>query len=165
MRASSIDCSGALDPAGDNGDGIIGLSLVFCKYAAIGLLYWLLLLLLVRDRLFSEGLPNELGVRPPDDTRFKFGREEEVGPLMVLAPSPNPTRLAFPSSLILLTLDAASSGSSLILSPSNASLPLAQVVRPPTLPVALALPTVLRSLAFSKYPEVACAAGREEPPI
>ena len=120
--------------------------------------------MLVWDRLFSEGLPSELGVRPPDDTRFRFGREEDVGPLMVLAPSPNPTRLAFPSSLMLLTLEAPSSWSSLILSPSNASLPLAQVVRPPTLPVALALPTVLRSLALSKYPEVACAAGVVEPP-
>lgn len=91
-------------------------------------------------------------VRPPEDMRLSpAGRE--VGPLMVLlAPSPNPTRLALPSSLMLptLTLETPSSGSgpSLILSASKASLLLAQVVWvwPPTLPVALALPTVLRSL-------------------
>jgi hypothetical protein len=93
---------------------------------------------------------------PPEDKRFNpAGRE--VGPLIVLlAPSPNPTRLALPSSLTLLTLEVPSSGSwsSLILSASNASLPLAQVVRPPMLPVALALPTVLRSFRawLSKYP-------------
>lgn len=88
-------------------------------------------------------------VRPPEDMRLSpAGRE--VGPLMVLlAPSPNPTKLALPSSLILptLTLETPSSGSgpSLILSASKVSLLLAQVVWPPTLPVALALPTVLRS--------------------
>lgn len=149
------------DPTGDkgDGDGIIGPSLallvVFCKCAASGF------------PRFSDGLLNELGVRPPDDTRWRFGRE--MGPLMVLAPSPNPTRLALPSSLILPTLDVPSSmvSSLILLSASKASLPLAQVVRPPTLPVALALPTVLRSrwlCAVSKYPEVnACAAGSAEP--
>lgn len=92
------------------------------------------------DRL--DGLPKEIG-RPPEEVRLRPGCE--MGPLMVLAPSPNPTRLASPS-LILPTLDVPSSGSSLILSTSGASLLLAQVVRAPTLPVALALPTVLLSL-------------------
>lgn len=87
------------------------------------------------------GLPIELG-RPLEDVRWSPGCE--IGPLMVLAPSPKPTRLASPSSLMLPTLDTPSSAS-LILSASKASLPLAQVVRAPTLPVALALPTVLLS--------------------
>jgi hypothetical protein len=49
---------------------------------------------------------------------------------------------------MLPTLETPSSGSapSLILSASKTSLPLVQVVWPPKLPVALALPTVLRSL-------------------
>lgn len=67
----------------------------------------------------------------------------ETGPLMVLlAPSPNPTRLAFSS---LRPPESETLSSSFILSWSKMSLPLAQVVRPPTLAVALALPTVLRS--------------------
>src|SRR2546429_6060278 len=61
----------------------------------------------------------------------------EMGPLTVLlAPSPKPTKLAFPSSLSPPVLEVPSSWSSLILSMSS----LAQVVLPPTLPVALALP-------------------------
>lgn len=69
----------------------------------------------------------------------------ETGPLTVLlAPSPNPTRLEFPSSLNPPTLETPSSSPSL--SWSRLSLPLAQVVRPPMEPVALALPTVLLSL-------------------
>lgn len=145
-----------------NGDGdgtaTTGLSLpvLACKCAASGLT------LLV---LFMDGLLNELGVRapPPDETRFKLGRE--IGPLIVLAPSPNPTRLALASSLTLLALSLSLSlslstilealapssmvSSLALLSASSpkASLPLAQVVRlSPILPVALALPTVLRSL-------------------
>lgn len=123
------------------GEGTMGLSLgllvLAWRCAANGF-----------TRLLIDGLLNELGVRPPpEDTRFRFGRDE-MGPLIVLAPSPNPTRLALPSSLALLTLEVPSSmvSSLALLSASKASLPLAQVVRPPTLPVALALPTVLRSL-------------------
>src|SRR2546429_4052988 len=70
----------------------------------------------------------------------------EMGPLIVLlAPSPKPTKLAFPSSLRPPVLEVPSSWSSLILSVSSPTLALAHVVLPPTLPVALALPTVLRS--------------------
>ena len=73
----------------------------------------------------------------------------ETGPLTVLlAPSPKPTKLAFPSSLRSPVLEASSSGSSLILSVSSPTLTLAHVVLPPTLPVALALPTVLRSFTW-----------------
>lgn len=143
-RASSTG-SGVFEPAGD-GDGrdcavwVSAPARLLCRCAARGL------------GLFIPGLPREL-FGPPEDILPRPGCEEAEadGPLSVLAPSPNPTRLALPSSLMLLVLDAASSkpGPSLILSASSASLPLAQVVRPPTLPVALALPTVL----FSFRPE------------
>src|SRR3979490_1674942 len=62
----------------------------------------------------------------------------EIGPLIVLlAPSPKPTKLAFPSSLRSPVLEVPSSWSSLILSVSSPTLALAHVVLPPTLPVPL----------------------------